>query len=258
MHTSEPAPELVTVHLWGVAGRDVPWALSRMALHRKLVAPLAVPGLRFAKLLGTGHGRSFTPTDADPRHWALLASWDTAHQAAAFESGRLIRSWNARSTESWRLRLRPLTSHGRWSGAAPFGPPHAQPSEPSEPSEPPHSGPCAVVTRARLVPTKMIKFWRAVPPVAAALAGAEGLRFARGIGEAPIGLQATFSVWDDLDAAAAFAYRSRAHRQVIERTAETRWYAEQLFARFAVIDASGTVDGHDPLGMRIGAGGQFG
>ncbi len=252
MDPSKPAPELVTLHLWGVTGRDVPWALSRMAIHRKLVAPRVVPGLRFAKLLGTGHGHSFTPADADPRHWALIASWDTARQAAAFESGRLIGSWNARSAESWRLRLRPLTSHGRWSGAAPFGSPNAQPSKPSQ------SGPCAVVTRARLVPTKMIKFWRAVPPVAAAVAGAQGLRFARGIGEAPIGLQATISVWDDLAAATAFAYRSDAHRQVIERTAETRWYAEQLFARFAVIDASGTVDGHDPLGMRMGAGGQFG
>jgi hypothetical protein len=257
VHTASPPPELVTLHLWGVAGRHVPWALSRMALHRKLLRPVDVPGLRFAKLLGTGHGHRFTPTDADPRHWALIASWDTARHAAAFESGRLVSSWDARSVESWRLQLRPLTSHGRWSGATPFGAPEAQTGATPDLVEAGSNmaGPCAILTRARLAPSKMITFWRAVPPVAAELAGAKGLRFARGIGEAPIGLQATFSVWDDLDAAASFAYRSPAHLQVIERTIETRWYAEQLFARFAVIDSRGMVDGHDPLGMRNGAGG---
>jgi hypothetical protein len=248
VHTGSPPPELVTLHLWGVAGRHIPWALSRMALHRRLLSPVDVAGLRFAKLLGTGHGHSFTPTDADPRHWALIASWETARHAAAFESGRLVSSWDARSVERWRLHLRPLASRGRWSGATPF-----------DPAEPGFNvaGPCAILTRARLVPSKMITFWRAVPPVAAELSDAQGLRFARGIGEAPIGLQATFSVWDDLEAAASFAYRSAAHLRVIERTLETGWYAEQLFARFAVIDSRGMVDGHDPLGMRNGAGGQF-
>jgi hypothetical protein len=99
-----------------------------------------------------------------------------------------------------------------------------------------------------------VQFWRAVPPVAEALTRAEGLRFARGIGEAPVGLQATFSVWDELDASAAFAYGTPEHRAVIARTTETGWYAEQLFARFAVLDAHGLVDGRDPMGNPDGSG----
>lgn len=241
------SPEVVTFHLWGVRGRHVPWALSRMALHRPLVStpgrkPSRVPGLRFARLLGTGHGTTFTPTDADPRHWALVASWDSAAAAAAFESGRLVSEWDAHSAESWRLLMRPLTSTGLWSGVQPFGPPEAAPAE---------GGLCAVLTRARLVPSKMVTFWRSVPPVARVLPRAAGLRFARGVGEAPLGLQATFSVWDSLEAAKAFAYRSPEHRRVIERTAQTGWYAEQLFARFAVTAARGEVDGSDPLGETV-------
>jgi hypothetical protein len=222
----------------------VPWAASRMMRHR---APLhRVPGLRFARLLGTGHGRSFTPGDADPRHWALLASWDTPERAEAFEHGPLISAWDAHSDERWRLALRTLSSHGLWSGGTPFG------LQGNGSTIDAKASPLAVLTRARLAPAKALTFWRAVPPVAAAVATAPGLRFARGIGEAPVGLQATFSVWDDAAAASAFAFGSPEHRTVVDRTPSARWYAEQLFARFAVIEASGRVDGRDPLVMGSG------
>jgi hypothetical protein len=268
-------PGLITFHLWGVRRRDVPWALRRMALQRRRIR--AVPGVRFSRLLGTGRGQTFTPTDADPLHWALLASWDTAAQGAAFETDPVITGWDARCTERWRLGLRPIRSTGRWSGQEPFGSfpavgnaraggmaaaagaapgittatlSSAAPAVTTATAASSATQPCAILTRARLAPLKAVAFWRAVPAVAAALPAAPGLRFARGIGEAPIGLQATFSVWDDLDAAIAFAYRSPAHLRAIDRTAATGWYSEQLFARFAVIEARGAVDGRDPLGMR--------
>jgi hypothetical protein len=241
----DDAPGLVTFHLWGVARRHVPWAAGRMMRHR---APLRrVPGLRFARLLGTGHGRTFTPGDADPRHWALLASWNTSETAEAFERGPIVSAWDAHSDERWRLGLRTLSSSGLWSGRTPFGPPRKGSTVDAK------ALPLAVLTRARLAPAKAVTFWRAVPPVAAAVVTARGLRFARGIGEAPVGLQATFSVWDDASAASAFAFDNPAHRAVVDRTPPARWYAEQLFARFAVIEASGRVDGRDPLA--VGSGG---
>ena len=213
-------------------------------MARRRPKPPVVPGLRFAKLLGTGHGRRFTPADSDPRHWGLIASWDRAEDAAAFEASRVITGWDAHCLERCRLLLRPITSSGRWSGQEPFGSPAGMPAE---------KGPCAILTRARLKPSRMLTFWRAVPPVAAVLADAEGLRFARGIGEAPVGLQATFSIWDDYQAAKNFAYGTHEHRRVIERTTETGWYAEQLFARFAVIDSTGVVNGRNPLQTREAA-----
>jgi hypothetical protein len=226
---------LVTLHLWSVPGRAVPRAVFRMAVDR---VPLPrTPGLRFAKLLGTGTGRTFTPRDANPRRWGLLAVWDDASAATAFDQGGVVANWRRFAGEEWTARLRPLSARGRWSRQEPFGhpPPH------------PWDGPVAAVTRARLVLHRAVRFWRAVPAVSADLHEAPGLRLALGIGEAPLGLQGTFSIWSSASALNAFAYERAPHTAVIERTTRERWYAEELFARFAVLSTSGTLDGEDPL-----------
>jgi heme-degrading monooxygenase HmoA len=235
-----PAAPLVTLHLWGVPAHAVPAALLHMAADRPALRRTA--GLRFAKLLGTGTGATFTPRDADPRRWGLLAVWDDDDAVAAFEDGPVVRRWQRLADEQWAVRLRPLSAHGRWSGREPFGTPRPQRWD----------GPVAAITRARLSPRKALRFWRAVPPVSTDLSASPGLRLALGIGEAPIGLQGTFSLWDSASALNGFAYGRAPHAAVVRRTAEERWYAEELFARFAVLSAQGTVDGYDPADL-IGA-----
>jgi hypothetical protein len=226
---------LVTLHLWGLPRRAVPSAVMRMATERPALR--RTPGLRFAKLLGTGSGRTFTVRDADLRRWGVLAVWDDAAAADAFEDGAVVRRWRRLADERWSARLRPLAARGRWSRREPFGRP--RPAR--------WDGRVAAITRARLVPRKAVRFWRAVPPVSVDLHDGPGLRLAIGIGEAPIGLQGTFSVWESTAALNAFAYDRAPHAAVIRRTAEERWYAEELFARFALLSAEGTVDGRDPL-----------
>ena len=115
------AEPLVQLHLWDVPSTAVPGAVLRMAAQRWHLRQ--VPGLRFAKLLGTGSGRTFTPRDADPRRWGLLTVWDDASAADAFAEGRVIRSWRRIADEEWTARLRPLSARGRWSGREPFGRP---------------------------------------------------------------------------------------------------------------------------------------
>ncbi|WP_028474843.1 antibiotic biosynthesis monooxygenase [Nocardioides alkalitolerans] len=227
-------PPVVEMQVWGV-DRVLP-ALGRMATGRRRLR--GVDGLRFAKLLGTGSGRSFTPRDADPHHWAVLTVWDDDAAADAWRDSALVRSWDAAAHESLRVRMTPLTSRGRWSGVEPFG------SEPfgSGPAEP-WSGPVASVTRARLRPTRALSFWRAVPPVVTALHETPGLELALGVGEAPVGLQGTFSLWRSSADLVAFAYGGAAHRDVVRRTAPSRWYAEELFARLAVHEVEGTHGG---------------
>jgi hypothetical protein len=233
-------PALVTLHLWGVAPRHVPGALARMATHRRALrrgGSRRPPGAPvFAKLLGTGSGRTFTVRDSDPLHWALLATWASPADAAAFERGPVARSWERIATERLRVDLRPLASRGQWSRTRPFG----------DPTPVPHDGPVAAVTRARLVPWRAETFYRSVPPVAHDLADVAGLRLSVGVGEAPVGLQGTFSLWESATALTDFAHRRAPHVEVVRRTAEVGWYAEELFARFAVVGIEGTYAGRQP------------
>lgn len=234
------APALVTLDIWGVPGRTVPAAVARMALDRPGLR--RARGLRFAKSMGTGSGRTFTLRDSDLRHWALLTTWDDAGDRDRFDSSPLIAGWHRRSVEHWRADLQPLASRGRWSRREPFGSP-APTRQVADPD-----GPIAAITRARLVPREALRFWRAVPPVSADLHAGTGLRFALGIGEAPLGLQGTFSVWESAEALRDFAYRRPAHRAAIADTDRIGWYAEELFARFRLLSATGSYLGRDPLG----------
>lgn len=232
---SEPVPALVTLHVWRVADRQVPAAVLRMATDRRRVRRLA--GVRFSKLLGTGDGRSFTVRGADPTRWALLCTWTGRDGAEAFERSAVARKWRRIAAERWRVDLVPLSARGRWSGREPFGQP--------EPTR--WEGPVAALTRARITPRRLARFWRAVPPIAADLQQRPGLRAALGVGEAPVGVQGTFSLWESAEALRDFAYRRPAHQTAIRRTAEEGWYAEEMFARFAVVASAGTLFGADPL-----------
>lgn len=225
---------VVELRVWGV-DRTGP-ALLRMATGRRRLD--GVPGLRFAKLLGTGRGETFTPRDADPHHWALLTAWDGGtdlDRTPAAHAG-VVAAWEAASHEQLVVRMRPLSSRGRWAGQEPFA--TAEPA--------PHHGPVAVLTRARLRPSRAAAFWRAVPATVPDLHAARGLRTAFGIGEAPVALQGTFSLWDDAASVVAYAHGSPAHRDVVRRTRPERWYAEELFARLAVTSVTGTHRGVAP------------
>jgi len=206
----------VTLHVWRVPWRSVGGALLRLAREpRRLRARRDV---RFAKLVGTGSGTGFGPGDADLTRYAALVAWDGPGDPAAVTSG-----WDRIAVAGAGLDLTPIASRGRWSGTEPF-----------EATEVSSDGPVLALTRARLRPRAALTFWRAVPPVAAALHRAPGLLARFGVGEAPIGWQGTISVWRGAADLTRFAYRQPEHRAVIERTPVDRWYAEDLFARFAV------------------------
>lgn len=208
----------VTLHVWRVPRRAVPRALWRMATDPRRLR--ALPGVRFARMLGTGTGSGFGPTDADLTRYAALVVWDGPPAPA-----RVAREWDGFASAGVRLDLQPLSSRGRWSGGEPFDvPQHPEPAD----------GPVLALTRARLRARRAVTFWRAIGPVAVELADAPGLISRFGIGEAPIGWQGTVSVWRGAAELRQFAYRQPQHRAVIARTPTERWYAEELFARFAV------------------------
>ncbi len=193
---------LVSLHLFGVGPGAVPAAIARMGLDRRYLPRTA--GLRFWKLLGTGSGRTFTLRDADPLRWGLLAVWESPADLAAFERrSPVAAAWRGLACERWRADLLPLRSRGTWAGREPFG--LCRLARPLSGSV--DTAPVAAITRARIRPGQWRAFWRAVPPVALDARALPGLRFAIGIGESPIGLQGTFSIWDSAEALTAFAYR---------------------------------------------------
>jgi hypothetical protein len=235
------ARSVVTVHVWDITSARLPAALWHVAVDRRLPPR----GMTFGKLVGTGSGSTLSPRDADPHRWGLVATWrHPAALAAAEQHSRLLTGWRNRSVRTSRIVLSTLASRGRWSGQDPFVP---------APRSAPWTGPVAAITRARLRLPAARRFWAAVPAVTTDLQRTPGLCFALGIGEAPIGLQGTLSVWESAEALERFAYATPAHREVIARTPAERWYAEELFARFAVLDAD-PLFGLPPHGNAAGDG----
>lgn len=228
---STGVPPLVTVNVWGVQQRNIPRALVKIASGPRRVRNY--PGLTFAKFLGTASSQSFLPKDTDPCHWAVITCWDAPHAATTFERSGVVAGWNSIAHERLSLSLVPLTSRGTWSKQEPFGEPN-----PAKPD-----GPVAAITRARLRPRKLATFMRAVPPVALQLSDSPAVVLAMGVGESPIGLQGTLSVWESAEALRDFAYNGAAHRTAIEQTETVGWYSEELFARFHVKTAHGSYRG---------------
>jgi hypothetical protein len=239
----------VTLHVWRVPRRRVVGALWRVARDRRRLR--RAPGVRFAKLLGTGAGRHFGAGRTDLTRWAAVIAWDGPDSAAGFDHTPVGRAWQALTSASCRLELRPVASRGSWAGQVPFAtstdgatstegatsPEGATSTEGATPT-----GPVLALTRARLRPLRALRFWRAIEPVGTAAGQAPGLLAAFGVGEAPVGWQGTVSLWRSGRDLVEFAYRNPHHRDAIARTPTQRWYAEELFARFAVLSVTGDRD----------------
>jgi hypothetical protein len=216
---------ITVVYFWRIKKVFLPIAIVFMAINKIQLKKL--PGISFVKMLGTGKGESFTPKDADPTRWGILVTV-SENQISNLDKSFVIRSWQKICKKEYRVILKPISSHGFWSRKQPFSVEKFD-----------WSAKIAAVTRARIVWRKNVIFWRAVPPVTESLHQSPGLLNAIGIGEAPIGLQGTFSVWKDAASLRDFAYKGKAHSEAIKATSAQQWYSEELFARFAVIEERG-------------------
>ncbi|EMR04214.1 DUF3291 domain-containing protein [Cesiribacter andamanensis] len=229
-----PSAPLVLFSLFQLEKGHRLWALRKMGLSSFLLPPSAA--MPFGLMLGVGKGFGLDP---DWDRYALLSSWRRPEEAYDFlEKNRLAQQLQHKSRERWSVLMQPVVAKGEWGGKNPFLP-AAPPLEAGEP--------VVVLTRATIRPTRMLEFWRQVPPVSLSTQQAPGLLAKIGIGELPVVQQATLSVWENKEKLEGFAYHMQQHRAVIGQTRRRNWYSEELFARFRPLWTQGSWSGQQVL-----------
>jgi len=140
----------VVVYFFTVPHKSIPFAFLSMAIDR--MRSRKFTGISFSKLLGTGSGQTFTPSDAVLTRWGMVLVIDE-NRIEAFDQSSIITNWRKRSTSEFRAVLSPLSSHGLWAKKNPFdfiaplSNPDAQ---------------IAALTRARIKWNKNFIFWKSL------------------------------------------------------------------------------------------------
>ena len=213
------------------------WAFGQMQFAHASISKTS--GLQFYKLMGSGREPGFSPLP-DWGVYALLCIWDNEQCADHFfKDAEIFKRYQSHSSEQWTIYMKPKQAKGLWSGSNPF-----TPSTDLDEANPL----IAVITRATIKASKLIKFWDYVPtsqrPI---MQGCNGLIYTKGIGEAPLVQMATFSLWENIDALKNFAYNSPEHQEAIRKTRKIDWYKEELFVRFQPYRSVGTWGGENVL-----------
>ena len=220
--------------LANVARSSLLWGWSRIVRGSR---PLShEPGLRWARVMGSGYGGGFSLRPS-VSHQGVLALFDGLASAQTFlQQSAQVAAYRARSQECCTALLQPWSVRGLWGGQG-IDIQAAQPAP-----EPAPAGPVVALTRASIRPLKAVQFWAMAPAAQASLLTAEGCRLAAGLGEAPLLRQCTVSVWDSVAAMEAYA-RSGAHLAAIKAAAVHGFFSESMFVRFRLLAIEGRWQG---------------
>ena len=197
---------------------DLAWGWMRLMLGPRALR--REPGLRFAKVLGSGHDGRFGLRPSASRQ-GLFCVFDNRLQASRFiDASPTLARYREHAGEICSVLLHPYSSRGSWAGAT------LPVSTPA-----PASGPVAVLTRAAIRPSRSWHFWRHAPAAQRALHAAPGCLLAAGLGEAPLLRQATFSLWNSVADMEAYAHHG-AHLAAIQASRQGGHFSESMFVRF--------------------------
>lgn len=222
-------PQTTVISLFKYKGLLAKWgAFARMGFP-----PLKnkqIPGLQFWKPLGSGGENGFS-IKPDFSVYALLTVFEDEATATGFCNGTTIQEYLKDSMAHTHIYMHNAHVHGLWSKTTPF--------KTEVPLD--RNRPMCVITRATIKPALAFKFWKYVPSVAASIEDFDGLVYSKGVGEWPVFMQATFSVWKTADAMMAYAYKNKKHAEMVKKTRELGWYKEELFSRFHPFKQSGNL-----------------
>jgi hypothetical protein len=222
------ASESVVVVLADIAPASRLWGYTRFLFGRFSLP--RVPGLNFARVLGSGHEGGFGLKPSLSRQGMLCAFTDDA-AANRFIESPYVDAFRRHSRECLTAQLKAYSCRGSWGGR-----------KLALSTGVPADGPVAALTRASIRPGRAAEFWRKAPPAEVSLGSAEGCLLAVGLGEAPLLRQATFSVWDSVASMDAYA-RTGAHLEAIRASHAGGYFSESMFVRFMPVELSGTWKG---------------
>ncbi|MDB3913882.1 hypothetical protein N9254_00875 [Flavobacteriaceae bacterium] len=202
------------------AGIKNKWhAFTRMG--RSPILQKKINGLTFFKPLGTGSGNGFS-VKPDFSTFGFLAVFKSEELAKEFLGTDVVKEYTKTTVSYSHVLMRTVKSHGEWSKLNPF----------ESSVEYNKTKPLAVITRATIKPKLAYQFWKNVPAVSKSMDKYDELIFSKGIGEFPLLMQATFSLWSSAEAMMNYAYKNPKHAEMVKKTRELNWYSEELFARF--------------------------
>jgi hypothetical protein len=227
---------IVTFTLLRFKGRSNKWwAFAQMGRSRTLFNQ--VEGLTFNKMVGSGAGNGFSILP-NLEVYALLCVWkDESAAHDFFEKNRVYQDFLAKSEERYTVFGETATAHGLWENQSPFTPTIKLDD----------SRLVAVLTRATIKIKYLPYFWKFVPRTSRSVYEQTGRLFSIGIGEVPIIQQATFSLWENPKKMMEYAYKSKFHAEVVQKTRALGWYKEELFARFHPYKTEGNWTGLEIL-----------
>ena len=194
-------------------------ALGRMG--KPPISLEEVDGLSFFKPLGTGSGNGFS-IKPDFSTFGFIAVFESEEFAKNFLKTHRIHDYTKTADKHSHVLMHTIKSHGKWSKQEPF----------QSSVEFHKTKPLAVITRATIKPKLAHKFWKYVPSVSKSMNHYKELIFSKGIGEFPLLMQATFSLWTNAEAMMNYAYQNPKHAEMVRQTRELGWYSEELFVRF--------------------------
>jgi hypothetical protein len=203
-----------------------------------------VPGLTMVKVMGSGHGGGFSLRPS-ATHQGPICTFSHLDLAQKFLESPAVQAYRERARECWTGVLTVQSARGHWdkqiwqasSSEAMGDQGQAQASMPAQPA-----GPFAVLTRASIIPTKAMAFWRYAPAAQADLDKSPGCLLAMGLGEAPLVRQCTFSLWQDTAAMLNYA-RQGAHQVASAAAYKHQFFSESLFVRMQVLQMAGVWQG---------------
>lgn len=195
-----------------------------------------VPGLTSAKVMGSGHGGGFSLRPS-PTHQGLICTFGHIDHALQFLDSAAVQAYRNRSRECWTGVMVVQSGRGHWDKQA-----WQTSSAEALGQSPEPKGPFAVLTRASILPSKAMAFWRYAPAAQADLKQASGCLLAMGLGEVPLVRQCTFSLWKDTAAMLAYAQQG-AHQAASAAAHKHQFFSESLFVRMQVLEMAGVWQG---------------